>query len=136
MSRVSVKKLLELYPESDPFKYPIWGDWVLNEEEVYRCVEKGMFEKTPQQRPKTNYEAWLGDFLDHAFHAKRVAWLVVDGWNDPIHIDVGVPSLGYEPDYVVDDGNHRLAAAILRGDETILAECSGDVKLIDELIVK
>lgn len=47
-------------------------------------------------------------------HARKVAWFVQNGFQKPLHIDVGVPSLGFYPAWLVTDGNHRLAAAVFR----------------------
>lgn len=55
-------------------------------------------------------------------HAARIAYLVLNGWKDAIEVDVGVPVLGYVTDWIVTDGNHRLAAAIYARHEVI--ECS------------
>lgn len=66
-------------------------------------------------------------------HAGRIAYFVVHGWADTIGIDVGVPSLGCHIAWPVQDGNHRLAAAIYRGDETILADIDGSVNYAAEL---
>jgi hypothetical protein len=53
---------------------------------------------------------------------------VVNGWAEPISIDVGVPSLGCVVAWPIVDGNHRLAAAIFRGDRAITAEISGEMR--------
>jgi len=66
-------------------------------------------------------------------HAARIAYFVVHPSDDPIEIDVGVPSVGYGPLWPVTDGNHRLAAAIYSDRAEIAASISGDVKLIEEL---
>lgn len=66
------------------------------------------------------------------WHAQRVAYLVRYGWDDPIAIDVGIPTMGFFP-YPLTDGHHRVCAAIIRGDKEILAEISGDVKFSFEL---
>jgi hypothetical protein len=67
-------------------------------------------------------------------HIARIAYLVVNGWNDPIDIDVGVPSLSCHISHIVTDGNHRLWAAAVRGDEFIAAEISGCVDTIKEVL--
>ncbi len=67
-------------------------------------------------------------------HEARIAWFVKHGWSDTIQLDVGVPSLGYCADWIVEDGNHRLAAAIYRGDKTINCGISGDLCYADELL--
>ena len=67
-------------------------------------------------------------------HEARIAWLVKHGWIDTITLDVGVPALGCHVDWIVLDGNHRLAAAIYRGDETIGCAIGGDLRYADELL--
>lgn len=66
-------------------------------------------------------------------HAGRIHYLMETDWDDPIEIDVGVPRLGCVPSWIVTDGNHRLAAAILRGDNNIAAWLSGDVDYCRDL---
>lgn len=66
-------------------------------------------------------------------HAQRVAFLVVNPADDPIEIDVGVPVLGYNPDWMVLDGNHRLAAAIYANREFIAATVTGQMDYAMEL---
>lgn len=65
-------------------------------------------------------------------HLRRVAWLVRNGWRDPIELDVGVPELGYCSIWCVVDGNHRHAAAIYRGDTSILATISGSLDFAEK----
>lgn len=67
-------------------------------------------------------------------HAARIAYLVMHGWKDAVQIDVGVPSLGCHVRWPVQDGNHRVAAAIYRGDEEILAVVDGSVAYAMELL--
>ena len=50
-------------------------------------------------------------------HAARIRWLAEHGWSDPIVLD-------WSQDVPVVDGNHRLCAALWRGDKEILT-CSG-----------
>lgn len=67
-------------------------------------------------------------------HGGRIAWLHDNGWDDEICIDVGVPSMSVPPpSWVVIDGNHRLAAALLRGDETIKVAISGSLDAAMEM---
>jgi hypothetical protein len=66
-------------------------------------------------------------------HAARIAYLVKHGWDDNIDIDVGVPSLGAVGHWPYTDGNHRICAAILRGDTHIRAEVSGDVDYAEKI---
>lgn len=68
-----------------------------------------------------------GDGLAEA-HVGRMLNLARHGWEDPIELDVGVPSLGYAgPRWPLTDGNHRLWAAALRGDEVIEVDVAGQV---------
>lgn len=66
-------------------------------------------------------------------HIKRIAWFVINGWTEPIDIDVGVPSLGCYVKWLIQDGNHRFAAAIMRNDKTIAATMSGSIDLMKEM---
>lgn len=58
------------------------------------------------------------------WHARRIAWFMKNGWDDPIGIDVGIPSMGFYP-YILEDGHHRLCAAIMTGESVIKAQVSG-----------
>lgn len=73
---------------------------------------------------------------DGGDHAARVAWFIRHGWTAPIQIDVGVPSIGHAVLWPIEDGNHRLMAAAMRGDVQILAEISGEVAHIEHLFGK
>lgn len=59
-------------------------------------------------------------------HASRVAYLAVNGWQDAIDIDVGVPGMCGDGEPNVLDGHHRIAAAIFRRDATIEVSIIGD----------
>lgn len=69
---------------------------------------------------------------DAVWHANRVAFLVTYGWEDAIHIDVGIPSMNYFP-YPLTDGHHRLCAAMFRGDTEIRASVAGSLDYAYEL---
>lgn len=60
------------------------------------------------------------------WHARSIAWLMKNGWEEPIDIDVGIPSMGYYP-YILTDGHHRLCAAIMTGESLIKAQVSGSL---------
>lgn len=66
-------------------------------------------------------------------HAGRIAYLVKHPADDAISIDVGVPHLGCNVSWFVQDGNHRVAAALYRGESLIEAELSGSVDYLREL---
>lgn len=67
-----------------------------------------------------------GQLQSRLWHARRIAWLMKNGWEEPIDIDVGIPSLGYYP-YILTDGHHRLCAAILTRETFIKAQVSGAI---------
>lgn len=77
------------------------------------------------------------DGFDRAQHVARIAWFVVNGWDDPIEIDVGIHGIhggGWTGAWPVGDGNHRLAAAMFRDDESIRANMTGCTGSIREFI--
>lgn len=71
------------------------------------------------------------------FHIARIAYLVVNGWQEAIDLDIGCELMPVSywrlPEHPVVDGNHRLAAAIFRKDRFISATVSGDVDLAFKL---
>lgn len=70
-----------------------------------------------------------------ADHIGRIRFLARVGWRDAIEVDVGCPCLGYAgPSWPVTDGNHRLWAAALRGDETIDVDITGQVDWAAQLL--
>jgi hypothetical protein len=96
------------------------GEDAITREEIQRAVGNQDFHQEPIA------EEWYEDGVRDK-HIKRIAYLAVHGWDDAIEIDVGVPVLNYWNDHIVIDGNHRLAAAIFRGDETIGATIAGQL---------
>jgi hypothetical protein len=119
----SVKKLLTVC--DNPFVVPVWLEGkIITREGVKTCIERGWLEH-PEKYPEEN------PYCDIHVHSARIAWLAENGWDKPIELDFGVPSLGYTW-YPLLDGHHRLAAAVYRGDKTILGAASGDVEVIEE----
>ena len=125
--KVSVPKLREM---ADPFICDVWScGSVLTKEDVANSIHSRRYKVAPYPGQGQGLEPWsLQD------HADRVAYLVVFGWCEPIQVDVGVPYLGVMPQWPVSDGNHRLAAAIFAGLQTIDAEVSGDCELISQIL--
>jgi hypothetical protein len=110
--------VLELERVWSAYDCDVWdcGD-ILSELGVLRAIEDGRL--TPPS------EAFIGpQHIGH--HESRVAWLVVHGWRDPIEVDFGAPALWNTNWWAITDGNHRLAAAIYRGEKSIVADCAGD----------
>lgn len=123
--------LTSLKPWS-PFKNVVWAslDRGITREEIREAIEQKKFLTEPINT----------DTLDTLFktpredHVKRIAFLVVNGWKDEIHLDVGVPSMCCHVDWIIMDGNHRLAAAFYREDETIEAGIMGEARHAAELL--
>jgi hypothetical protein len=124
---IAVENLRKL---CDPYEEQPWrSGGSLTRELVAECIQAGNLSNVVTQEgslPPKN--------LTIEQHAARVAWFVVHGWSDDIHVDVGVPSLGCVVSWPVVDGNHRLAAAIYRDDEHISADVSGQVSYAFDLL--
>lgn len=93
-------------------------------------------------------EAWLceldrvepiSDYLDPAHmiytkpHIGRVKHFIEHGWSDPISIDVGFVQHD-DIWWPIEDGNHRLCAAVLREDEWIEVEVAGDLDYANSVL--
>lgn len=98
----------------NPFK----GCWMeLSKPLAYFEVEEVLADGLEQLHPPfaSAYSlSRLPELQVRQMHAEKVAWFVRHGFQHPLQVDVGVPSLGCHVSYIVDDGNHRLAAAIYR----------------------
>ena len=64
------------------------------------------------------------------YHAKRVDYLVINRDNKPIQINVGI---GFEPPYLIQDGNHRLAVCLFRKDKHMPVEYSGSCEVFKKM---
>lgn len=114
---VSVSRLSEL---CNPFVNPPWeGIAGLTIEGVRDAIKDGL-RKTQAYSADAHASQWTVEE-----HIARIAHLATVGWTDPVQIDVGVPFLGCWVDWPLTDGNHRLAAAIVRGEPRILASLAG-----------
>lgn len=123
--KISLDKLTQVW---NPFYGCIWVkiDSPITKEEIANAIRKQQF-ITPDV-PKPKDAIW--DISSKEQHIQRIAWFVCNFSDDyPIEIDFGIP--GY-CNLQVDDGNHRLAAAIYSEKEFILAICGGDVSEIEK----
>lgn len=111
---LSVQKLRLRY---DPFAHSLWVPEPLTIEAVQAAISDGRLRASP----------WGGDAEDWTWlmHVERVAYLVMHPDPTPIWVDLNL----FCP---VVDGNHRLAAAIVRGDAGILAEVHSGLDKIAE----
>lgn len=113
---VPATRLLGLTPLDRPF----WIDVPVYTEEVWAAVDEGRLRDLPVPPGGTYWN-------DPENHAERVAFFVVHGLDDHdvVEIDVGVPEMGLEVRNPVQDGNHRLAGALLRGDKFVPCSIAG-----------
>jgi len=122
--QVSVQKIKDIW---SPYRMKLWCRTTVHMTDVRREIKLGRFIKKPWSMRR----GWTSEQ-----HAQRIAWLVVNGWADPIEVDVGIPGImgGFMLPDLITDGNHRLAAAIYRRDKTILANVSGSASYARELL--
>lgn len=120
MVDLRVSKLKEL---CDPFEFHPWGVKV-SKTHVREAIEHGDLLNSQIQDLRT---PGVKD------HAARIAYFIVNGFKDPISLDVGIPSIGYCPEWIVVDGNHRLASAIFLEQPFIPVQFSGSVDFFKEL---
>jgi len=121
LASVSVEHLASI---CNPIDDDPWAVNV-NKELVFACVAEGEMLDSPVPSD---------DYANTRKHAARIAYLITHGWNDAISVDVGVPSLGCYINWIVTDGNHRLAAAILRKDSHIQCSISGCISYAEDLL--
>lgn len=103
---------VEVFAKSmNPFVWQPWQGYEVTMSQVQQALDEGRLVSVPTQ-------------IDHA---GRIAFLVVNEQSDPVEIDVGVPELDCFVDWPIQDGNHRVAAAIFANRELIRASVSGSV---------
>ena len=114
----------------NPFTAPPWeGVSALAVEDVLRALEAGLHNAQPYNHAlPASVPYWSTED-----HIARIAHLAAYGWDAPIEVDVGIPSMDCWVDWPVTDGNHRFAAAIARGDSLILASVAGSCDYMEEL---
>lgn len=122
VTKLSIKKLLKrgINPYNNPMP---WG-CEITKEDVQKCIAANTL--------LDHNTTWHLD--NYRENARRIAYLANVGWTDPISVDVGIPDAGFTPVWPIDDGNHRLAAAILQGRPYIEAHISGQTDIIEELV--
>lgn len=121
MMWVQVKTLLKY---CNPLVTPPWGSNILpiSREEVQTRIHLGNLTPYREYNPVTLIPETKFD------HINRIAWLVVNGWGDSaIAIDFN------SNEWIIYDGNHRFAAAIIRNDQMIWAEVYGEARCIRAL---
>lgn len=123
---ISVKALLPF----SPLSFNAWGCDRISEEEVNIAVQAGNLNAGSYSESLWAPIAPEWSRRDHIF---RIAYLVKNRDYTPIHVDVGLQDPRLDLRHPITDGNHRLAAAIVRGDDYIRAYVCGAVSVIREL---
>lgn len=113
MTLINVKKLSAKW---NPFEYQLWKNEFITIEKV--TYELSMLKENEEYNNLTS-------------DAHRIAWFVKNGWTDAILLDVGIPG---QSSLYVDDGNHRLAAAIYAKNDLIKANIQGSCDEINRYI--
>lgn len=123
---VSVARVVELF---NPLE--AWPELhePIGKEEVMACLERGeeALSHTPSWTELALGKVVLDESEVRRRHVAKIAYFVRHDIQQPIGLEVGIPSKGYFTDGLVDDGNHRLAGAWIRGLETISAQISGEI---------
>lgn len=125
--RVSLSK----FNKWNPFENCVWPelDKPITKAEVALAVDKKEYLLMPLN------SQWYSDKPPtRSQHIRRIAYLVTHPDIKPIEIDVGAPALNHYVNWIIYDGNHRLAAAFFRGDTEIEVEASGQVDLIKKIL--
>jgi hypothetical protein len=121
---VPVASLLDL---ADPMSDDIWGVGVITPEEVAACRDNSI--------GKIPYSLVAYGHDSREYHIARIAWLADNGWDDseyPVSVDLYADaSYTWHP---IIDGNHRFAASILLGRDTIQVSVNGDLDYALEIL--
>lgn len=97
--------------------YAPWWDGPVELDFIQECIDKQHFESSSYSGgPKP---PWYWTPIDHM---KRIAYLVVHKDDTPVDVEISAGNA-----VVIHDGNHRLLAALVRGDKTIKVSLSGYV---------
>ena len=122
-SRVDISLL---YPLWNPFDSWVGLESPITIEEVQTAIKNqdtiGEHNKNPHKPQPREY------------HIRRIAWFTQHTDWEPIVLECGWPEYDVEP--YLQDGNHRLAAAIVLGHKWIYAHCSGVVSEIESFLYK
>ena len=111
-----------------PLDRPFWTPKAVTTDQVLIAVAMGRLRSAPVLELTPDWD-------QEERHAERIAWYVVHGLSatDFLEIDVGVPALGQRNGEPVVDGNHRLAASLIRGESSVACSISGQAAEVRRL---
>lgn len=109
--KLKVRRLEALW---SPYANGLWGRHILTRDQVTWCHDNNLAASPDMPTPWDDGDA---AFLSHAM---RIVWLIRAPRLDPIHVTAAWDV------WPIRDGNHRLAAAIFREDDIIMADYLGD----------
>ncbi|NKI99574.1 hypothetical protein [Novosphingobium sp. SG707] len=112
----------------NPLDGKMWNVSPINSSEVNQAVVDNNVDDRPWQEVKEYLER-LPTNDQREYHIKRIAWLVTNHCGNSAH-PMGIAELPSGIGFV--DGNHRAAAAIVRGDSEIelVVAILGDVTAV------
>jgi len=113
----------------NPFDDTVWPG--LAEPISYEEVEEAVGEERVRCEciPEEEYD----DDVPRGTHIARIAWFVLHGIDDPIVVDPTALERYSRDAWIVLDGNHRLAAAFFRDDDTIPVHVLGGIEKAEDL---
>lgn len=121
---IPIDRLLEI---TDPISEPPWHDGPdVSREGVLSAISDGRFEQRPYSCDLLSVcrREW-----NSRRHEERIAWLVLNPPADPIEIEIDqYCGVG------IDDGMHRLFAAVVREDRAAFIQLGGYVDYASETI--
>lgn len=119
----------QAFKDWSAFENAVWPGVAepITRDEVQKAIDMDKLHAEP-------INPWATPIPSRDDHIQRVAYLAVNSWTEEILIDVGVPSMGAYVEWIIEDGNHRLAAAFFRGDTHIKASVGGDIDYAAELL--
>lgn len=116
--------LAALLEHSDPMLDDPWSCGRIDPQDVLNEVGYAATREAPPEYDEDLYGSY-------EYNVGRIAHFLQEGWKDigedaePIALDIGLGD--YTPSWLISDGNHRVAAAKLRGDRSIAVEIIGEL---------
>ena len=124
---VNTERLKSLY---NPFTSWVEQKEPITKEEVLQCLENGEEELVEHKMYSFNDKVSDKKILENRInHIKKIAYFVKNKPNEPIKIDAIFQGLSI----MLEDGNHRFAANIIKGRETTKSNIMGEEGYIKEL---